>query len=185
MLVTAQLIRIGDDRDMVLKKAAEAQAESGNTQGALETVAMIDDPWYRDSALYLVARLQAKSNDTHGAFEITTAIKHRMMWKCFALLHIAEAQESRSDREAALRTVAKESRDARRELGDTKGRCANYSMALLLVAQIKDSELRDRALTEIDGSPENDGRLKLECTRVNPWKMPSLNRLTDACGTSV
>lgn len=168
MLATVQRIPIGDDRDMALRKAAEAQAESGDTRGALNTVAMIESPEYRDSALYRVARLQAKGDDIHGAFETTTAITHRMMWKSFALTHIAEAQDARSDREAALQTLSQAeifartipNADERAEtfgviaqiqakLGDTNGAAATIQTALLLVDQIKVSDLRDGALTEI------------------------------------
>lgn len=179
MLATVQRIPIGGDRDMALRNAAEAQAESGDTRGALNTAAMIEGPGYRDSALYRVARLQAKGDDIHGAFETTTAITHHMMWKAFALTHIAEAQDARSDREAALQTLSQAESFARTipdaderadtfgviaqiqaKLGDTNGAAANIQTALLLVDQIKDSELCDRALTEIVKAQIRTGDIK-------------------------
>ena len=178
MLATVQRIPI-DDRNMAFRRASEAQAESGNARGALNTVTMIEGSWSRDHALYGIARIQAKTNDIHGALETTTAITHHMMWKSFALLHIAEAQEARSDREAAILTLAKAKTFARRipdadnraetfgviawiqaKMGDTKGAAESIQTALQLVDHIEESEPRDSALTEIARAQIKAGDIK-------------------------
>lgn len=179
MLATVQRIPIADDRELALRKAAEAQAESGDTRGALDTVAMIEGRWDKDRALYGIVRIQAKADDIHGALETTRAITLSMMWKSFALLHIAEAQDARFDREAALRTLAKAETLARTipdaderaetfgviariqaKMGDSKGAAETIQTALPLVDHIKGSDLRNRALSVIAKAQITGGDLK-------------------------
>ena len=168
MLAMVKRIPLADDKDSALRLASKAQAESGAIQGALDTVGMIEGRWDKDYALYGIARIQAKADDIQGALKTTTAISHHMEYKSFALLHIAEAQEARSNRETALQTLAMAETVARAipeaderaevfaviaqtqgKIGDTKSAKKTIGKALHLVKHIKDTDLPVGALAKI------------------------------------
>ena len=105
-LQTAREIEHARYRRDILESIAQAQANSGDIEGALQTVEEIDDGTYRGVALAYVAQAQANSGDIEGALQTVEEIDdgtHRGV----ALAYVAQAQAKSGDIDGALQTVRK------------------------------------------------------------------------------
>src|SRR5439155_9641360 len=153
-----------------LSRVAGVQAQNGDTKGALETVAMVEQEGYKTDALRQIGLAQVEKGDTKAAAETAGRFGNDTPFRATVLAAIACARAKANDRKAAEKLLP-EIREASRlgeegtrffgfmALAEAEAAAGLRDAAIMTAMQIDDAQWRDRALARVAAGQAGRGEL--------------------------